>query len=72
RSGFDLGIGGHHHRFSVIEPSEGRNHFPILVLGQDQLAKVEVTSTEIKVSVQAKDGAVVHSLVVRRKAAVAR
>ncbi|MCC6265321.1 MAG: metallophosphoesterase family protein, partial [Bryobacterales bacterium] len=42
RSGFDLGIGGHHHRFSVIEPSEGRNHFPILVLGQDQLAKVEV------------------------------
>lgn len=69
RSGFDLAIGGHQHRFSVIAPGKHGNHFPILVLGQDQLAKVEATATEMKVSVRAKDGSLVHSFVVGRKTA---
>lgn len=67
RSGFDLAIAGHQHRFSVIAPGERGNRFPILVLGQDQLARVEATADEIKVSVRAKDGSPVHSFVIERK-----
>ncbi|MCZ2156278.1 MAG: metallophosphoesterase [Bryobacterales bacterium] len=67
RAGFDLAIGGHHHRFSVIARGERGNDFPILVLGQDQLAKVQATANEINVSILARDGALIHSLSVQRK-----
>lgn len=72
RSGIDLALAGHMHRFSFIEAGRRGNRFPILVIGQDQLAKVEATASQIKVSVLAKDGSLVHSFVVERRAAGSR
>jgi predicted phosphodiesterase len=53
----DLFIAGHTHRFSFT-PAGGPlgNKYPILVVGQGDLAKVEATSKEIHVTVIAQDG----------------
>ena len=67
RSKVDLVIAGHTHRFAHIKPGERKNNYPILIIGQDQLAKVEATKTQLKVSVMAKDGSVVDSFVVERR-----
>jgi predicted phosphodiesterase len=66
RSRIDLVIAGHRHRFAHIKPGEGKNNYPILVLGQDQLAKLEATTTQLKVSVLSKDGSQVHSFTVEK------
>jgi hypothetical protein len=44
------------------------NNYPILIVGQDQLAKVETTATQLKASVLAKDGSIVESFVIERGA----
>jgi acid phosphatase type 7 len=69
RSKIDLAIAGHTHRFAHIQPGQRKNNYPILVVGQDQLAKVEATAEKLKVSVVGKDGAVVDSFVIDRNAA---
>ena len=46
-------------------PGSQGNDFAVLALGQDQIAKVEATRTELKVTVTAKDGSVVESLALR-------
>jgi len=72
RSKIDLVLAGHTHRFAHIQPGQRGNSYPILVVGQDQLAKVEATAAQLKVSVQAKDGSTVDSFVVERNAARVR
>ncbi|MGH9769938.1 MAG: metallophosphoesterase [Blastocatellia bacterium] len=63
----DLVIAGHRHRFSRVKPGERGNDFPILVVGQDQVARVDASSSELKVVVTAKDGSVVDSFTVPAK-----
>ncbi len=72
RSGIDLVLSGHTHRFAHIQPGQRGNNYHILVVGQDQLAKVEATAAQVRVSVQAKDGSPIESFVVERNAARAR
>jgi predicted phosphodiesterase len=56
QSGIDLVIGGHYHRPRWIEPGTQGNDYPILVLGQDQVARIEATETEIRITVAGLDG----------------
>ncbi|MGH9338536.1 MAG: metallophosphoesterase [Acidobacteriota bacterium] len=63
RAQVDLVIAGHHHRFSRIQPGERGNEYPILVVGQDQVAKVEATRGELRVQITGKDGEEVDSFV---------
>ena len=66
RSKIDLVIAGHTHRFAHIQPGQRGNNYPILIVGQDQLAKIEVTASKLKASVLAKDGSVVESFTIER------
>jgi acid phosphatase type 7 len=68
RSKIDLIIAGHTHRFSYIKPGDRKNDYPIITVGQDQLAKVEATATQLRISVVAKDGSTVHSLIIEKAA----
>src|SRR5205085_578793 len=67
RSKIDLVIAGHTHRFSYIKPGERKNEYPILIIGQDQLGKVEATETHLKLSVIAKDGSLVSSFTIDKR-----
>jgi hypothetical protein len=63
----DLVIAGHRHRFSITPAgSADGNSYPIVVVGQGQLARVEATATEIRVSVVGSDGTTVGDLTVPR------
>lgn len=42
-------------------------NYPIVIVGQDQVARVDATGERIKVAVMGKDGAVVDTIVVERK-----
>ncbi len=55
-AGVDLVIAGHNHRFSLTPPDTHGNAYPVLVVGQDQVAKVHATATELRVEVIGKDG----------------
>ena len=68
RSKIDLVIAGHTHRFVHIQPGQRGNNYPILIVGQDQIAKVEVTASRLKATVLAKDGSVVESFAIERAA----
>jgi len=61
----DLVIGGHFHRLMTIKPGTEGNDFPILALGQDQIARVEATRTELRVTVTGKDGKVLETLSIK-------
>lgn len=65
----DLVIAGHNHRFSFTEAGAQGNNYPVLVVGQDQIAKVEATAREIRVRLIGKDGSEVKTFTVpvRRK-----
>lgn len=53
----DLVIAGHTHRFSLAPAgSPLGNNYPILVVGQGDVAKVDATSTSLHVTVIAQDG----------------
>ena len=61
----DLVIAGHTHRFSYTAPGPNVPHrYHLLVVGQDQVAKVDASASELRVLVTGPDGAVVHSLVI--------
>lgn len=66
-AGIDLIIAGHNHRFSY-EPPGPDHRYHLLVLDQDQVARVDATGTELTVEVKDAKGAVVKSLVIRRRA----
>jgi acid phosphatase type 7 len=68
RSNINLVIAGHTHRFAHIKAGERNNNYPIVIVGQDQLAKVEATISQLKISLVSKDGSLVHSFVIERNA----
>ena len=55
-AGVDLVIAGHNHRFSLTQPGVQGNNYPVLVVGQDQVAKVQATATELRVQVIGRNG----------------
>jgi len=65
--GIDLMISGHHHRFNIIKPNEKRNHFPIVILGQDMFLKGDVSKERLSIKVANKAGVVVDDLIVTAK-----
>jgi acid phosphatase type 7 len=61
----DLVIAGHAHRFSYTPPGPDVPHrYHLLVVGQDQVARVDGTTTEIKIVVSGTDGKVVQTIVI--------
>ncbi|WP_165488611.1 MULTISPECIES: FN3 domain-containing metallophosphoesterase family protein [Dyella] len=64
----DLYIAGHLHRLERIPPGKQGNDFPILALGQDQVAQVDATATELKVRVIDRTGKILDAFTVARKA----
>jgi len=67
-AGVDLVIAGHRHRFSYTPPGPEVEHaYHLLVLDQDQVAKVDATTDELRVVVTGLDGNVVHTLVIPRR-----
>ena len=68
-AGVDLVIAGHTHRFSYTPPGAGVTHaYHLLVVGQDQVARVDATATTLNIVVTATDGKVVHSMEIPRRA----
>ncbi len=66
QAGVDLVIAGHEHRFEHIKPGLlYGNRFPILVVGQDQVARVEADAKALKVVVLAADGSTVDSFTLK-------
>lgn len=64
-AGVDLMIAGHRHRHSLSRPGEGGRHkYHILVVGQDQVARVNATGRELSIAVTGTDGAVVSTLTI--------
>ena len=67
-AGVDLVIAGHRHRFSYTPPGPDVPHkYHLLVVGQDQVARVNATATELKVDVVGTDGKPVHTLTIPRR-----
>ena len=67
-AGVDLVIAGHRHRFSYTPPGPDVEHaYHLLVLDQDQIARVDATTSDLKVVVTDTDGSVVHTLVIPRR-----
>jgi predicted phosphodiesterase len=67
-AGVDLVIAGHRHRFSYSPPGPDVEHaYHLLVVGQDQVARVHATSSELTVTVTDADGSVVHTVVIPRR-----
>jgi predicted phosphodiesterase len=67
-AGVDLVIAGHTHKFSYTPPGPSVPHkYHLLIVGQDQVARVAATTTELKVVVTATDGKVVHTLTIPRR-----
>ena len=67
-AGIDLVIAGHRHRFSYTPPGPDVEHlYHLLVLGQDQVARVDATTGELRVTVTGVDGEVVHRLSIPRR-----
>lgn len=64
----DLFIAGHLHRLELFPVGKMGNDFPILALGQDQVAIVDASSDKIQVNVKDKAGKVLKSFAVERKA----
>ena len=63
----DLVIAGHRHRFSYTPPTPDVHAYHLVVVGQDQVARVNATSTELRVVVTGTDGSVVHTMVIPRR-----
>jgi predicted phosphodiesterase len=67
-AGVDLVIAGHTHKFSYTAPGPGVPHkYHLLVVGQDQVARVDATMSELKVVITATDGKVIHTLTIPRR-----
>jgi predicted phosphodiesterase len=68
-AGVDLVIAGHNHRFSYTAPGPGVAHqYHLLVVGQDQVARVDATNTTLTVVVTGTDGKVVQTIVIPARA----
>ena len=60
----DIVISGHHHRFARIEQVEGKNQFPILIVGKDMILKTDVSGEDLLFSVKDKDGNMVDQFLI--------
>ena len=67
RAGVDLVIAGHHHRYSWAPAGTDGRNYGVLVVGQDQAANVEASSTQIKVVVSDNSGKVAGEISVQRR-----
>ena len=66
--GVDLVIAGHNHKFSYTPPGpDVPQKYHLLVVGQDQVARVDATANELSVVVTGTDGKVVHTLKIPRR-----
>ncbi len=66
-AGIDLVIAGHRHRFSHTPPGPDVEHdYHLLVVGQDQVARVDATVDLLSIQVTDTDGNVVHSVEIPR------
>lgn len=63
----DLFIAGHLHRYERVKPGERGNEFTILALGQDQLARVDASERELKVTVVDRAGKTVDAFTLVRR-----
>ncbi|MBS1800654.1 MAG: metallophosphoesterase family protein [Acidobacteria bacterium] len=63
----DLVIAGHYHRFVHFNAGEAGNNYPVLVVGQDQVAHVDASKDKLHVTVTATDGTVVDTFDVMRR-----
>jgi hypothetical protein len=67
-AGIDLVISGHRHRFSHTPPGPDVEHaYHLLVIGKDQIARVEAVADRLEVVVTATDGTTVHTLRIPRR-----
>ena len=67
-AGVDLVIAGHRHRFSYTPPGPDVEHaYHLLVVGKEQVARVDATAAELEVVVTGLDGSMVHTLVIPRR-----
>jgi predicted phosphodiesterase len=66
-AGVNLVISGHEHKYRRITPGSNGATFTTLALGQDQVARVEATAQEIRVTVKAATGETVDTFIVPRK-----
>jgi predicted phosphodiesterase len=62
----DLVIAGHNHRFSYEAPN-AEHAYHLLVVGQDQVARVDASAAELKAVVTATDGTIVKTLVIPKR-----
>lgn len=60
-AGFHLMLSGHVHSYNHYRPGEFGNNFHAFTVGQGNIAKVRVTTTQIQVTVYDNTGAVVDS-----------
>ena len=64
----DLVIAGHNHKFSYTPPGPSVAHkYHLLVVGQDQVARVDATTTELKITVTGTDGKIVQTIVIPKR-----
>ena len=67
-AGVDLVISGHDHRLSYTPPGPDVDHsYHLLVVGKEQIARVDATVTELRVVVTGLDRDVVRKLVIPRR-----
>lgn len=63
----DLLISGHHHRYSRIENTDGKNQFPIIILDQDMIIRTDVTDKQLVLSINNIEGENVDKILVPAK-----
>ena len=64
----DLVIAGHRHRLSYTPPGPNVDHtYHLLVLGQEQIARVSATTEQLGVTVTGLDGAVKQTIAIPRQ-----
>jgi predicted phosphodiesterase len=66
-AGVDLVLNGHTHRFARHDPEEGEHAYPIVITGQSNTTRVDVSPGALLVTVSDEDGAVVDSFSIAAK-----
>lgn len=66
-AGIDLAVSGHTHRFAHTRPGERGRNYHQLVLAPDQVALVEASAAELRVTVKKQDGSVVEAFTVAKR-----
>jgi len=64
KADMDLVISGHTHRFQMMEPREGLNTFPVLILGKDMMLNTEVSPEKLSLSIIDIEGKLVDEFTI--------